>query len=80
MQHWADRGRWKGGGRRPLVVTDPTLLTDLRDLVEPATRRDPTAPLLWTAKSLRNLAAGLREQQMRRRRPATRPSGPARCD
>jgi transposase len=61
MQHWADRGRWKGGGRRPLVVTDPTLLTDLRDLVEPATRGDPTAPLLWTAKSLRNLAAGLRE-------------------
>jgi hypothetical protein len=30
-------------------------------LVEPTTRGDPTAPLLWTAKSLRNLAAGLRE-------------------
>ena len=56
-----DRVRRKGGGRRPLVVTDPTLLTDLKDLVEPATRGDPTAPLLWTAKSLRNLAAGLRE-------------------
>src|SRR4029079_7843639 len=27
----------------------------------PTTRGDPTAPLLWTAKSLRNLAAGLRE-------------------
>jgi transposase len=56
-----DRVRRKGGGRRPLVVTDPTLLTDLKDLVEPTTRGDPTAPLLWTAKSLRNLAAGLRE-------------------
>ena len=55
------RVRRKGGGRRPLVVTDPTLLTDLKDLVEPTTRGDPTAPLLWTAKSLRNLAAGLRE-------------------
>src|SRR5205814_678340 len=56
-----DRVRRKGGGRRPLVVTDPTLLTDLKDLVEPRTRGDPTAPLLWTARSLRNLAAGLRE-------------------
>jgi hypothetical protein len=55
-----DRIRRKGGGRRPLVITDPTLLTDLKDLVEPATRGDPMAPLLWTAKSLRNLAAGLR--------------------
>src|ERR1700694_5154432 len=47
--------------RWPLGVTDPPLLTDLKDLVEPTTRGDPTAPLLWTAKSLRNLAAGLRE-------------------
>jgi DDE family transposase len=55
-----DRIRRQGGGRRPLVVTDPTLLADLKELVEPATRGDPMAPLLWTAKSLRNLAAGLR--------------------
>jgi hypothetical protein len=57
----ADRVRRKGGGRRPLVVTDPSLLADLKDLVEPSTRGDPMAPLLWTAKSLRNLAGGLRE-------------------
>ena len=56
-----DRVRRKGGGRRPLIVTDPTLLADLKDLVEPTTRGDPMAPLLWTAKSLRNLAGGLRE-------------------
>lgn len=56
-----DRIRRKGGGRKPLVVTDPTVLADLKELVEPATRGDPMAPLLWTAKSLRNLAAGLRE-------------------
>jgi Rhodopirellula transposase DDE domain len=55
-----DRIRRKGGGRKPLVVTDPTLLSDLKYLVEPATRGDPMAPLLWTAKSLRRLAAGLR--------------------
>jgi hypothetical protein len=30
-------------------------------LVEPTTRGDPERPLLWTAKSLRNLAAGLGE-------------------
>jgi hypothetical protein len=56
----ADRIRRPGGGRKPLVVTDPTLLADLKELVEPTTRGDPTAPLLWTAKSLRHLAAGLR--------------------
>jgi len=55
-----DRVRRKGGGRKSLAVTDATLLADLKDLVEPTTRGDPIAPLLWTAKSLRNLAAGLR--------------------
>jgi transposase len=56
-----DRVRRTGAGRRPLVLTDATLLSDLKELVEPATRGDPAAALLWTAKSLRNLAAGLRE-------------------
>src|ERR1035438_9004526 len=36
-------------------------LDDLRSLVEPSTRGDPQASLLWTAKSLRNLAGGLCE-------------------
>jgi hypothetical protein len=53
------RVRRAGGGRRSLVAKDPTLLADLKGLVEPATRGDPMAPLLWTARSLRNLAAGL---------------------
>jgi hypothetical protein len=53
------RVRREGGGRRPLVATDPTLLADLKTLVEPVTRGDPMAPLLWTAKSLRNLAREL---------------------
>jgi len=56
-----DRVRRPGGGRKPLMVKDATLLDDLRSLVEPSTRGDPQAALLWTAKSLRNLAAGLRE-------------------
>jgi Rhodopirellula transposase DDE domain len=53
------RVRRPGGGRKPLSVTDPSLLDDLRRLVEPTTRGDPDRPLLWTAKSLRNLTAGV---------------------
>ncbi len=53
------RTRRPGGGRKKLTETDPTLLADLQGLVEPATRGDPQAALLWTSRSLRNLAAAL---------------------
>src|SRR5262249_24714272 len=53
------RIRQPGGGRRPLTATDRALLKDLRRLVDPATRGDPTSPLLWTCKSTRNLADAL---------------------
>jgi transposase len=53
------RVRRAGGGRKRLVSHDATLREDLRALVEPSMRGDPEAPLLWTAKSLRKLAAGL---------------------
>jgi hypothetical protein len=52
------RVRRPGGGRKKLTQSDPTLLSDLRNLVEPATRGDPEAALLWTSRSLRNLADG----------------------
>jgi len=55
----SDRVRRAGGGRKSLTATDETLLGDLRTLVEPVTRGDPMAPLLWTAKSLRKLAGEL---------------------
>ena len=51
------RVRRAGGGRKKLTSGDATLLDDLRELVEPATRGDPQAPLLWTNKSQRHLAA-----------------------
>jgi len=54
------RIRRPGGGRKKLTETDPTLLSDLHSLVEPATRGDPEAALLWTCRSLRNLADALR--------------------
>jgi len=52
--------RRPGGGRPTLTETDPTLLEDLRRLVEPATMGDPMRPLLWVAKSRAKLAAALR--------------------
>ena len=54
-----ERIRRPGGGRKPLITTDPRLLDDLRSLVEPATRGDPQSPMLWTSKSLRKLTEGL---------------------
>ena len=55
-----NRVRRVGGGRKPLSQTDASLLDDLRHLVDPATRGDPESALLWTSKSLRKLAEGLR--------------------
>src|SRR5271165_829207 len=57
--------RRPGGGRPTLTETDPTLLEDLRQLVEPAVPAqagmgDPMRPLLWVAKSRAKLAAALR--------------------
>ena len=42
------RVRRKGGGRRALSSRDPTLIDDLRRIVEPATLGCPVRPLLWT--------------------------------
>jgi hypothetical protein len=53
------RVRKEGGGRKKKVFQDPTLADDLKSLVEPATRGDPTQSLLWTTRSLRNLVKGL---------------------
>jgi hypothetical protein len=55
----AERSRAPGGGRHPLVDTEPTVLQDLEALVEPTTRGDPQSPLRWTCKSTRQLAKEL---------------------
>jgi len=57
----AGRVRKPGAGRKPLSVTDPKLLIDLERLVEADRRGDPESLLLWTSKSVRHLAGGLRE-------------------
>ena len=56
------RVRRKGGGRRALSKSDPTLIDDLRRIVEPATLRCPVRPLLWVSKSHDKLAVALGER------------------
>jgi len=56
------RVRKPGAGRKSNAAKDRTLVADLKRLVEPATRGDPMQPLLWTSRSLRNLARALARQ------------------
>ncbi len=58
----AGRVRKAGAGRKALTETDPTLLSDLKALVDDDARGDPESALLWTAKGVRQLADALREQ------------------
>ncbi|MDQ6777254.1 MAG: hypothetical protein M3071_13780 [Actinomycetota bacterium] len=50
------RVRAAGAGRKAAQDIDPELLDELRRLVRDDTRGDPERVLLWTAKSVRNLA------------------------
>src|SRR5882672_1525328 len=56
------RSRRPGGGRKKTTEKDPTLLSDLKALVESTTRGDPESPLLWTARSQRNIVDALKKQ------------------
>jgi hypothetical protein len=56
------RSRKPGGGRKKTTEKDPTLLPDLKKLVESTTRGDPESPLLWTARSQRNIVEALKKQ------------------
>jgi transposase len=55
------RVRRPGGGRKPKTEQDPTLLEDLKNLLEASTRGDPMSPLLWTSKSLEKLSVALKD-------------------
>jgi Rhodopirellula transposase DDE domain len=55
------RVRRKGGGGKSLAASDPTLVDDLRRLVEPATLGSPVEPLRWVSKSREKLAPALGE-------------------
>jgi len=57
-----ERVRRPGAGRKKATEKDPGLLPALKALVEATTRGDPQSPLLWTARSLRNLLSALKQQ------------------
>jgi hypothetical protein len=62
----AEPSSWPGEVRRPgggssLIDKDPTLLENLRQLVEPATMGDPVRPLMCVSKRHQKLAAALRD-------------------
>lgn len=56
-----ERIRRVGGGRKKIVDKDKSLGEDLERLMEPVTRGVLESPLRWTCKSVRQLAAELRE-------------------
>ena len=58
-----ERGRVRrpGAGRKSLVESDPKILEDIERLVDADSRGDPESLLRWTAKSVRQIAGGLRE-------------------
>ncbi len=56
------RVRQRGGGRKPIAASDPELVAALERLVTEDCRGDPMQVLLWTSKSVRKLAAELRDQ------------------
>jgi hypothetical protein len=57
------RVRRPGAGRKKITEHDPRLVVALERLIEPDTRGDPEAPLRWTCKSTRALAAKLTRQR-----------------
>jgi transposase len=56
----AGRVRKAGAGPKRRTDSDPTLLSDLKVLLDGDTRGDPERPLLWTSTSVRKLAVELR--------------------
>ena len=55
------RIRNPGGGRKNYSETNPKLITDLEELIDPVTRGDPESPLRWTSKSTSKIAEALRK-------------------
>src|SRR5438105_7273064 len=59
------RVRARGAGRKPITQTAPGVVAALEELVDPATRGDPTSPLRWTNKSTTKLAEQLTGRGLR---------------
>jgi transposase len=63
-----ERIRKEGGGRKPLVEQDSTLLADLERLLQP--KGDPMSLVQWTNKSLSHLVKALQAQGHRIKKSA----------
>ena len=62
------RIRQVGGGRKKVTETDPTLLRDLEELLEP--KGDPMSLIKWTTHSLTHLVNALAQQEHRIKKTA----------
>jgi transposase len=56
------RIREVGGGRKKKVDQDGLIRVELEKLLEPTMRGEPTSPLKWTTKSLRNLSDAMKSK------------------
>jgi DDE family transposase len=54
------RQRRPGGGRKAILEKHPELLAVIEQIVDPATRGDPTKALRWVSKSLPHIVSELR--------------------
>jgi len=54
--------RRSGGGRKSIDHAQPSLFEALESIISPYTRGDPMNPLRWCSKSLRKIAAAMKER------------------
>ena len=57
-----ERQRRTGGGRKRWVDHQPEVMQAIEQIVDPATRGDPMAPLKWSSKSLSKISQELKQQ------------------
>jgi len=57
-----ERIRKQGGGRKKKIDKDENIVKIIEDIVNPHTMGDPMNTLIWTSKSLRNIAESAKEK------------------
>lgn len=56
------RTRCNGGGRKQLIIKDPSIKDCIEIIIEPDIRGDPETPLRWTSKSIRKISDYLKSK------------------
>jgi len=57
-----EKKRRAGGGRKALYIHHPNIKAQIESIISPYTRGDPMNPLRWCSKSLRKIAAAMKEK------------------